>query len=817
MIRNLLALSYFAASFATVSIATVLIATVAFPSVALAAEPALQQIQPHGGQRGAALTLTLRGYGLTEDTKILTAIPGALTRLTPERKNGRELPFLLELAADAPVGVYPIRVETAAGISNTLLFSVSPFPELLEGESENMVEEHLNDSTEKAQSASAPFTINGTLGQADRDFYRVTGTKAQSIVLEVEARRVGSAIDPVLVVRDAAGQVVARNNDATGISPDARLEVTFPGDGDYFVEVHDARFSEQTQNFYRLKAGPLQYAEGMFPLGWKRGESVEVELFGGNLPAPVKVRPDLSAAATASGFVAVNVPGETVSLPFRFAVSDHDEILEPAGKGPHPLTPGTVVNGRIAKPGEVDEYRLKVEPGQSWMIETQAAGLGPSELYTLITLYDGKGKKLASAGDQEPEEALSFISSTGETFGDPHLGFEVPEGVREIRITVEDLLQRGGPGFSYRLNAHQQPPDFRLTLAAPYVNIPQKGSAVVPVTLDRRGYMGLVEIKAEGLPDDVIVQAGHIPAEFGGMTTARTSRRGVVVLTPKPGAQPRQLELKVYGEGRTDDGKIIRREAQAPGVITRVRGQGQDSVTAPWLDATLPARVVEPEAAVLEVTSPLRVRLIQGMEHEIRWAFHTRSSGVEPTSKVSTDNLPAVGNLRVIGGANVKTGDKSGVYFLQTTMGTPAMVFDVVLSCDVTMEGREITITSPAITYEIVQGYDVEPPEEPVRISSGGKAVIRGALHRQPEFSSPVTLKANNLPVGVTCSTAEIREGEVYHLDCEAAAAVDPGEYEIELAASSTLAGRDKEAVPYTIPPVAAKMVVGGDRRVAAN
>ncbi|MEX2299832.1 MAG: hypothetical protein WD733_02780, partial [Bryobacterales bacterium] len=672
------------------------------------------------------------------------------------------------------------------------------------------------DSLEKAQPVSAPFTLNGTLDDADRDFYRLSGVKGQAVVLEVEARRVGSAVDPMLVVRDASGQVMTRNNDAAGIWPDARLEFTFPADGDYFVEIHDARFSAQAQNFYRLKAGPLQYAESMFPLGWKRGEAIEVELFGGNLAAPVKVRPDLSAAATASGYAAVNVPGEMVSLPFHFAVSDSNELLEPAGGGPYTLTPETVVNGRIAKPGEVDEYRWKVEPGQSWMIETQAAGLGPSQLYTLITLYDDKGKKLASAGDQEPEEALSFISSTGETFGDPHLGFQVPDGVREIRLSVEDLLERGGPGFSYRLSARRQPPDFRLTLVTPYVNIPQQGSALVPVTLDRRGYMGLVELKLDGLPDDITVHGGHIPAEFGGMTTARTSRRGVLVLTPKPGAQPRQLELKAYGEGRTEAGEVIRRDAQAPGLITGVRGRGQDAVTAPWLDAALPARVVEPEPAVLEVTSPLRVRLIQGMEHEIRWAFNTRAGGVEQTSKVTTTNEPAVGNLRVIGGGQVKTGDKAGVFYLQTTMGTPAMVFDIALSCGVEVGGRPITITSPAITFEIVQGYDIEAPQEPIRISSGGKAVIRGALHRQPEFSSPVTLKANNLPVGVSCSTAEIRDAGVYHLDCEAGAGVDPGDYEIELAAASTLAGRDKEAVPYTIPPVSVKMVVGGAGRVAS-
>jgi hypothetical protein len=261
---------------------------------------------------------------------------------------------------------------------------------------------------------------------------------------------------------------------------------------------------------------------------------------------------------------------------------------------------------------------------------------------------------------------------------------------------------------------------------------------------------------------------------------------------------------------------VIRRDAQAPGLITGVRGAGQDAVTAPWLAAALPARVVEPEPAILEVTSPLRVRLIQGMEHEVRWAFNTRAGGVEQTSKVTTMNEPAVGNLRVIGGAQVKTGDKAGVFLLQTTMGTPAMVFDMALSCGVEVGGRPITITSPAITFEIVQGYDIEAPSEPIRISSGGKAVIQGTLRRQPEFSSPVTLKANNLPVGVSCSTAEIRDAGVYHLDCEAGAGVDPGDYEIELAAASTLAGRDKEAVPYTIPPVGVKMVVGGAGRVAS-
>jgi Fe-S cluster assembly iron-binding protein IscA len=46
-----------------------------------------------------------------------------------------------------------------------------------------------------------------------------------------------------------------------------------------------------------------------------------------------------------------------------------DFAREPQGAEARPLTPGVTINGRIAKKGEVDRYRLAVKPGESWMIE----------------------------------------------------------------------------------------------------------------------------------------------------------------------------------------------------------------------------------------------------------------------------------------------------------------------------------------------------------------------------------------------------------------------------------------------------------------
>lgn len=782
---------------------------------ASAAGPSLTAIEPWGAQRGTAVTLTLKGYDLTDDVKILTSIPGTLTELTAERP-GRELPLLLELAQDAPVGSYPIRIETKSGISNVLLFTVGPFKEVTEAESESMRQMYANDSTDTAEPVALPATVNGTLQGSDRDWYRFTGKPGETFVVEVEARRIGSALDPALEIRDTAGKTIARNNDARGIGVDPRTEVTVPADGAFFVQVHDARFSDQRMNFYRLRAGQYKYAEAVFPLGWKRGDTAEVQLLGGNLAEPITVKPDLSPEATAAGFAEVRLPDENGPLPLRITVSDDQEVFEPNNNAPRELKSGTVINGRIAAAGEVDRYRIQVKPGQQWMIETQAAGLGTSALYGLLTLYDDKGKKLASAGDQVPEEPLSIIRSSGETFGDPHLGFEVPEGVTEVAVTLEDLLGRGGPEYSYRLVARQQPPDFTLTLSTPHVTIPKDGSAIVNVSVDRRGYMGAVRIIAEGLPGGVELQGGHIPAEEGGMTTSRTSRRGILTLTPKPDAETQQVALAIWGEGVMEDGSKIRVKAHAPGMQIGVMGSGQSPVTAPWLAADLPAKVAGPEKAVLRILTPQTVRLIQGMEYVVRWEFE--GDGVTPSDRISVSNTPAVGNIRVNGTATGSKTATEGDFTVITTMGTLPMKFDLLPSIRASIDGREQTIYAPAITFDVVQGYRIDAPKQITAIPRGGVAEITGSFHREPDFSSPVTVKADNLPLGVECAAAEI-DGtpEVYQIKCTATDAAEPGEYEIELAPTSVLASRDTQLVPYKIEPVATKLTITKTKKMARS
>src|SRR5438034_2744431 len=193
-------------------------------ALSLSAQPVITELQPRGAQKGKPFTLTLAGRNLGEGAKIRSTMPASFTLLTPDQPapipggpmqgEGRSATFLVEPAADLAAGVYPIRVVTGDGISNVQLFTVGAFPELAEDESRPGALPNTNDSIETAQPLpQPPFTLNGTLRGPERDMFRLSAKAGDKRVIEVEARRCGSAIDPLLEVRDANGRVIARSED----------------------------------------------------------------------------------------------------------------------------------------------------------------------------------------------------------------------------------------------------------------------------------------------------------------------------------------------------------------------------------------------------------------------------------------------------------------------------------------------------------------------------------------------------------------------------------------------------------------------------
>ena len=162
-----------------------------------------------------------------------------------------------------------------------------------------------------------------------------------------------------------------------------------------------------------------------------------------------------------------------LSNPLRFCVRTMPEIAKPAAKavnpdfakyaekiGAHPAPAGTpkyearislpvFINGQIM-PGGVDRYRFTAARGQQLVIAASARSLipyladaVPGWFESVLTIYDAKGKELASA------ERFHFQP-------DPVIHFEVPfDG--EYTVEIHDSIFRGREDFVYRLAIGELP------------------------------------------------------------------------------------------------------------------------------------------------------------------------------------------------------------------------------------------------------------------------------------------------------------------------------------------------------------------------
>ena len=665
---------------------------------AFAAAPVITELQPRGAQQGHPFKLTIVGKDLGTGVRIVSTLPATFTSLN----SAMSAAFLVEPKPEATPGVYPIRIESSKGISNVLLFSVGTFPEVMEEESLQYAKPNSNDSIETAQPIQqAPVTVNGTLRGAERDVYRVSGKAGERRVFEVEARRCGSAIDPVLRIFDGNGKQLAHSDDAPGSGLDARLDFTFPREGNYYVEVHDARFSKQAQNFYRLKMGNYSYAEGIFPLGGRRGEIAGVTLFGSDLKADVKMPVDLRKMTPDTRFTSVSLP-DSPALPLLFAVSDLPELMQPV-EGALPVP--SVVNGRLSKAGAVDRYKVRVNPGDRLLFEIQARDLGTSRLEAVITVYDAAGKKLDSAGDKPLAEDVFAVQGTSRTSNDPFLNLTVPKDVHEITVAVEDLAERGGPFYAYRLITRRQAEDFQLVIGAAYANIPAGGTFMINVFADRRGYDGPIQIVIPDLPKGFILDGGIIPRETVDLNNARTfNRRGVLTITSPPDAAPFSGQLVVWGEGKLADGTTLRRRARGPGILVDVAGdrsQGavdrQRPVTAAWLGFDLPSALSDAPVATLELKQTAVRQMEEGARYEFQYAWKVRSG--TPPRNISVDVVGAR-DIRVI---DMKPSGKGGTFVVTTTKATDPARYDLYATGRVKTDTGEELVVSRSIPFDVVE------------------------------------------------------------------------------------------------------------------
>ena len=89
---------------------------------------------------------------------------------------------------------------------------------------------------------------------------------------------------------------------------------------------------------------------------------------------------------------------------------------------------------------------------------------------------------------------------------------------------------------------------------------------------------------------------------------------------------------------------------------------------------------------------------------------------------------------------NTEKGLDHGVFTVLTTERTRPGRFDSVLSGEISVDGRKEIVTAPAVTFEIVRGFQIHVPTE-VNVRLGASTQLAGRVQREPEFFSPVTIR----------------------------------------------------------------------------
>jgi hypothetical protein len=367
-----------------------------------------------------------------------------------------------------------------------------------------------------------------------------------------------------------------------------------------------------------------------------------------------------------------------------------------------------LVNGRLREPGEVDRYRVSVNPGDALLFDIQARELGTSRIEAVVTVYDAQGRKLDSAGDKPLPEDVFAVQGTSRTSSDPFLNFTAPDGVREITVAVEDLARRGGPNYGYRLSVSRQAEDFAAALATPFVNIPAGGSVEIPVNAARRGYEGPIRITIPDLPKGIRAEGGLIPREYADPRNARVAaRRGSLVLTAEPGVELAAAELVVYAEGKLSDGTVLRRRARGPALMVGVAGataQGvvdrQRPYTAPWMGFDLPAAIGPAPGATLEIQQTKVTRLEEGDKFEFAYTWKMNSMDARPRGNLAVDVVGAR-DIRVTD--QQRTGPYSGTFAVNTSKATEADTYDLIVRGRVQAAGSEEEIVARPLRFVVAE------------------------------------------------------------------------------------------------------------------
>lgn len=470
-----------------------IIVPLGFSAQTLVAAPTINSVSVPGIQAGTTVQITLAGADLAPAPKLIASFPIASQKSVAGSDNGKAI---IELTTtEIEPGIHWIRIASDKGISNALSLGVDNLPQL----------------PFSGTVDSLPVALSGDLSGGNILRTSFTAKADEPIVVDVEGRRIGSNIRPVLRLLDAAGVQIGFSAPQPELHGDARITTTIPTDGIYTLEMHDILYKGPGPGRFRIKIGNLSFADLAFPIGVQTGQATSVRYSRSNIDSII----DVNAASDIIGSLPLPKTGHATGSRPRLIFSHHAEYIETDQAADVPAAP-VGINGRLSKKGETDSFKVITKPGSKLRLDVIARRAGsPVDGVLIVRAANG-----AEIGRNDDRPGLS----------DPGVDVTVPGDSPFITVSLNDLLRRGGEDFIYRIEIQDiSQPQFSVSLSQDRLQIPAGSTQTVVVDITRQGYNGEINLEFEGLPDGIAVANNQVlPGRTRGLVSI-TAAEGTMI------------------------------------------------------------------------------------------------------------------------------------------------------------------------------------------------------------------------------------------------------------------------------------------------
>ena len=753
--------------------------------VALAALPRsvtaqafIEHVFPPVAQRGEPTRLRLIGSSLQGATALWTTLPDGTWRADPIGKNDEGEAFCdLHIAADAPLGLYGLRIATGDGLSNVHLFAVDQLAVVPEREFVTKGES-ANGRRGGAQAVPLPAIVAGGCGPSDIDHFAIDVKAGERLSFEVVGNRLGKGFDPVLTILDSAGEFVTDRDNDVGLFFDCRFGHTFERPGRYIVRIHDSRYRGSAHWTYLLRIGRFPIARVALPSSGPPGVLVPVSF-------PQQDR----------GAAQVLFPATGENQRFFFELRDAEDNA-PAWL---PLTVSTIPNALESEPNETadrpnevsvpcnlhgmmnreddrDFFSLELRKGQRLRITADTRNMGSAaDLELKLRTPDGK---IAKSIDDFGFEDAAF-DFTAEADG-RHL------------LEIVEVVGGGGPEYVYRIEIKERKPAIELVSEAGRLAIPQGTWQPAPIKLNRTDYAGRVDLSLAGAPDGVRLRNPTIPADATKWTGA---------IEVDPSVPPGVYSLRIEGDGGADKASVHAVARTQPLVDRLPTGTGPHgepfelredqrrlppSLTDRLALLVLPPAPFDFELAASEVVLPRYGSADFRIDATRTDGFAGPVEFVARGGQLEQNRLQMPTVIATIPAATTEVKTVTGT--LRSGVNTSVTRHRVTVTGTAKRKDRTISLTR---TMELAVKVAFAPAADPARIelTPGVEAKIRIHANRLAPFTGAVTVALGESEMVEAPRTVVIPEGQSeVEVAVKVADGAKPGKYAISLNGTARVA-----------------------------